>query len=202
MTSSARCEYRLSAFGQTRATMPGAVMPGAVLARMVMAGVLAVFVCLWAGGAIADSQRSYLDLSHDMMRRQLASYDLAAASRTLDRLRRVHPDHDVTAVLAAELQLRRGHVALAAMTLTNLAGSPASARQAVLEANRVLNSLADSSGPQDVIVSGEMLHRVLSAAETGRQTGPIVGLLQPADRFGYTVRDLPRPLPTRIWPFL
>ena len=55
-----------------------------LLAAMLLAGAM-----FGAMPVLADGQRSYLDLSHDTMRQQLAANDLQAAARTLSWIRRV-----------------------------------------------------------------------------------------------------------------
>lgn len=59
-----------------------------LLAAMLLAG--AMFGAMFgAMPVLADGQRTYLDLSHDTMRQQLAANDLQAAARTLSWIRRV-----------------------------------------------------------------------------------------------------------------
>ena len=55
-----------------------------LLEAMLLAGAM-----FGAMPVLADGQRTYLDLSHDTMRQQLAANDLQAAARTLSWIRRV-----------------------------------------------------------------------------------------------------------------
>ena len=55
-----------------------------LFAAMLLAGTM-----FGAMPVLADGQRTYLDLSHDTMRQQLAANDLQAAARTLSWIRRV-----------------------------------------------------------------------------------------------------------------
>ena len=55
-----------------------------LFAAMLLAGAM-----FGAMPVLADGQRTYLDLSHDTMRQQLAANDLQAAARTLSWIRRV-----------------------------------------------------------------------------------------------------------------
>ena len=55
-----------------------------LFAAMLLAGTM-----FGAMPVLADGQRTYLDLSHDPMRQQLAANDLQAAARTLSWIRRV-----------------------------------------------------------------------------------------------------------------
>ena len=57
-----------------------------VFASRVFTSILLTVALLGALPAVANGQRTYLDLSHDTMRQQLAANDLAAAERTLERI--------------------------------------------------------------------------------------------------------------------
>jgi len=59
------------------------LMAGVLVAGVLLAGVMS------GAAAVADSQRTYLDLSHETVRQQLAADDLQAAARTLSWIRRV-----------------------------------------------------------------------------------------------------------------
>jgi len=155
---------------------------------MIVAGLL---VSAMLGGipATADSQRTYLDLSHDTMRQQLAINDLEAASRTLSWIRRVNAKDDVAAVLSAELQLRRGNVALAAMSLIDIISGADTGQAAVLEAQRVLTDLGDGDYLAGVIVTDAMLD------EASRRQNEPLPMLLPAEEgaFAYAVATVPQP---------
>lgn len=153
--------------------------------------VASLLVSAMLGGipATADSQRTYLDLSHDTMRQQLAINDLEAASRTLSWIRRVNAKDDVAAVLSAELQLRRGNVALAAMSLIDIISGADTGQAAVLEAQRVLTDLGDGDYLAGVIVTDAMLD------EASRRQNEPLPMLLPAEEgaFAYAVATVPQP---------
>lgn len=109
-----------------------------------------------ADRTLVPADTTYLDLSYATMRRQLADDELDAASRTLAWIRRVNRQDEVGMVLAAELQLRRGNVAIAAMALIELLERPGISAAARREADRTLSVLASWSAPGDVIVSAPM----------------------------------------------
>jgi hypothetical protein len=174
------------------APLAAALLAVALLAVAIFAGIGLVGAGLVLGPAAADSQRNYLDLSHDTMRQQLAADNLEAAARTLAWIRRVDADDDVATVLAAELQLRRGNVALAAMALLDIISDTDTGQAAVLEAHRVLTGFGDSSHRQGVIVTGAMLEDAASRRKT-----PVQGLLaaQESGAFSYAVVMTPQPVP-------
>jgi thioredoxin-like negative regulator of GroEL len=155
-----------------------------LFAAMLLAG--AMFEAM---PVLADGQRTYLDLSHDTMRQQLAANDLQAAARTLSWIRRVDSEDEVAAVLSAELQLRRGNVALAAMSLIDIISGEDTGQAAVLEAQRVLTDLGDGDYLAGVIVTDAMLE---DAAR--RDDKPLQALL-PAEEgaFAYAVAMAPQP---------
>lgn len=95
-----------------------------------------------ADRTLVPADTTYLDLSYATMRRQLADDELDAASRTLAWIRRVNRQDEVGMVLAAELQLRRGNVAIAAMALIELLERPGISAAARREADRTLSVLA------------------------------------------------------------
>lgn len=140
---------------------------------------------------IAQQDATYLELSHATMRRQLARDELKAASRTLAWIRRVNPDDEVAKVPAAELQLRRGNVAIAAMSLIDIAERSDVSPAAHREAERTLGVLADWSEPGGVIVSAAMLDEVMVTAS------PDLAMLMPPslaagdDGFVYAIVEMP-----------
>ena len=165
-----------------------------VFASRVFTSILLTVALLGALPAVANGQRTYLDLSHDTMRQQLAANDLAAAERTLSWIRRVDENDDVAAVLAAELQLRRGNVALAAMSLLDIIGNPETGTAAVLEAQRVLTDLGDGDHLARVIVTDAMLEE--AARQDGE--GPEILLASEDGVFAYAVAMAPRQDPDQI----
>ena len=165
------------------------VRDGVKMAGMVLFGTVLIGMMLVGGPANADSQRTYLDLSHDTMRQQLAAGDLDRATRTLSWIRRVDPDDDVTSVLAAELQLRSGNIALAAMALLDIISSDAAGQAAVLEAQRVLTELGDGDYLAEIMVTDAMLDAATLAG--GRREAGLVSM--PDDGFAYRVAAMPLP---------
>ena len=164
------------------------LMAGVLVAGVLLAGVMS------GAAAVADSQRTYLDLSHETVRQQLAADDLQAAARTLSWIRRVDARDDVAAVLAAELQLRRGNVALAAMALLDLISDTTTGQEAVLEAQRVLTDLGDGDFMAELVVSDAMLAEAALGAESAPQS------LLPAqeDGFAYAVVTVPQMTPDQM----
>ena len=167
---------------------PGLLTPGLLIPGLLVMGLLVMGLGLAAGPALADGQRTYLDLSHDTMRQQLAADDLDAAARTLSWIRRVDAQDDVAAVLAAELQLRRGNVALAAMSLLDIISDADAGQSAVLEAQRVLTDLGDGDYLASVVVTGAMLEDAAGYSDALPQT------LLPAQEggFAYAVEIVPQ----------
>lgn len=144
-----------------------------------------------ADRTLVPADTTYLDLSYATMRRQLADDELDAASRTLAWIRRVNRQDEVGMVLAAELQLRRGNVAIAAMALIELLERPGISAAARREADRTLSVLASWSAPGDVIVSALMLDQAMAAA------APELAVIRPASMpdtgsgFAYAIAELP-----------
>ena len=144
------------------------------------------------GGMVtAATDMTYLELSHGAMRRQLANDELEAASRTLAWIRRVNPEDEVGKVLAAELQLRRGNVAIAAMSLIDITERPDLGEAARREAERTLSVLASWSEPGAVIVSADMLDEVMAAATPDLVALAPVSLVDAGEGFAYAVEELP-----------
>ena len=173
------------------ATRPisGRLIPG-----FLISGVLMLGFGLAAGPVFADGQRTYLDLSHDTMRQQLAADDLDAAARTLSWIRRVDAEDDVAAVLSAELQLRRGNVALAAMSLLDIISDADTGQSAVLEAQRVLTDLGDGEYLASVMVTGAMLEDAAGYGDAAPQS-----LLSAQEGgFAYAVEIVPQSDPDQI----
>ena len=144
-----------------------------------------------ADRTLVPADTTYLDLSYATMRRQLAEDELDAASRTLAWIRRVNRQDEVGMVLAAELQLRRGNVAIAAMALIELLERPGISAAARREADRTFSVLASWSAPGDVIVSALMLDQAMAAA------APELAVIRPASvpdtgsGFAYAIAELP-----------
>ena len=120
---------------------------------------------------MASTDMTYLELSYATMRRQLADEALDDAAQTLSWIRRVAPQDEVASVLAAELQLRRGNVAIAAMTLLDITERQDVDLAAKREAERTMSVLAGWSGLDGIIVSDAMLDQVMmQAVAVGIQT--------------------------------
>jgi len=167
---------------------------GRLLAGGAFAALLLVGMMTGAAPAGADSKRTYLDLSHDTMRQQLAMNDLEAAARTLSWIRRVDREDDVAAVLAAELQLRRGNVALAAMSLLDIISGTDTGPAAVREAQRVLTDLGDAEGLAGVIVTDAMLDDAVFGF--GKRPQSLVAAEE--GTFAYAVATVPQPDPDQM----
>ena len=165
------------------------MLPGGLIAALLFFGAM-----MGAAPTLADSKRTYLDLSHDTMRQQLATNDLEAAARTLSWIRRVDREDDVATVLAAELQLRRGNVALAAMSLLDIISGTDTGPAAVLEAQRVLTDLGDAEGLAGVIVTDAML----DDAVFGFGEGPQSLFAAEEGAFAYAVATVPQPDPDQV----
>ena len=144
-----------------------------------------------AGHAIDPADMTYLDLSYATMRRQLANDELDAASQTLAWIRRVNRQDEVGMVLAAELQLRRGNVAIAAMALIDIVERPDVGAAAQREAERTLSLLASWSAPGGVIVSASMLDQVMAAASPDRTGIRPLSMTDADTGFAYAIAELP-----------
>ena len=103
--------------------------------------------------SLAAADQTYLGLTYGTMRQQLAANDLEAAERTLGWILRINPDDEMAPVLAAELQLRRGNVAIAAMKLLSIVDLPATGEAARLEAERILQNVRRLSGEDNLRLS-------------------------------------------------
>ena len=144
-----------------------------------------------AGQALAPVDMTYLDLSYATMRRQLANDELDAASQTLAWIRRVNRQDEVGMVLAAELQLRRGNVAIAAMALIDIVERPDVSAAAQREAERTLSLLASWSAPGGVVVSAAMLDQVMAAASPALTDIRPLSMTDADAGFAYAVTELP-----------
>ena len=144
-----------------------------------------------AGQALAPVDMTYLDLSYATMRRQLANDELDAASQTLAWIRRVNRQDEVGMVLAAELQLRRGNVAIAAMALIDIVERPDVSAAAQREAERTLSLLASWSAPGGVVVSAAMLDQVMAAASPALTGIRPLSMTDADAGFAYAVAELP-----------
>ena len=138
---------------------------------------------------------TYLELSYATMRRQLAADELDAAAQTLAWIRRVSPQDQVGTALAAELQLRRGNVALAAMALIDLVERPDTGAAARREAERTLSVLASWSDPGGVMVSAAELDEMMAAMSPSLAAIRPLSMTDSAsgatDGFAYAVAELP-----------
>ena len=145
------------------------------------------------GGAfMASTDVTYLELSYATMRRQLADEALDDAAQTLSWIRRVAPEDEVASVLAAELQLRRGNVAIAAMTLLDITERQDVDVAARREAERTMSVLAGWSGLEGIIVSDAMLDQVMmQAAAVGTQIPRRPRRIVDDAVFAYAVGELP-----------
>lgn len=137
-----------------------------------------------SGQSRADS--TYLSLTQDRMRDQLAAGDLEPAARTLQWIRKIDPDDAVTGILAIELQLRRGNVAAAAMRLIEILDGPRVTAATQAEARRILALVKDRGADGAVLVTRAML----DAATLPESQGPLF-LAVIDDAFAYEVVDLP-----------
>ena len=147
------------------------------------------------GGAfMASTDVTYLELSYATMRRQLADEALDDAAQTLSWIRRVAPQDEVASVLAAELQLRRGNVAIAAMTLLDITERQDVDVAARREAERTMSVLAGWSGLEGIIVSDAMLDQVMmQAAAVGTQIPRRPRRIVDDAVFAYAVGEVPAP---------
>ena len=144
------------------------------------------------GTPMASTDMTYLELSYATMRRQLADEALDDAAQTLSWIRRVAPRDDVASVLAAELQLRRGNVAIAAMTLLDITERQDVDAAARREAERTMSVLAGWSGLDGIIVSDAMLDQVMvQAAAVGTQIPISPRRIVDDAVFAYAVGELP-----------
>lgn len=141
---------------------------------------------------MASTDMTYLELSYATMRRQLADDALDDAAQTLSWIRRVAPQDEVASVLAAELQLRRGNVAIAAMTLLDITERQDVDLAAKREAERTMSVLAGWSGLDGIIVSDAMLDQVMmQAVAVGIQTPRSPRRVVDSSAFAYAVDELP-----------
>ena len=141
---------------------------------------------------MASTDMTYLELSYATMRRQLADEALDDAAQTLSWIRRVAPQDEVASVLAAELQLRRGNVATAAMTLLDITERQDVGLAAKREAERTMSVLAGWSGLDGIIVSDAMLDQVMmQAVAVGIQTPRSSRRVVDSSAFAYAVDELP-----------
>ena len=141
---------------------------------------------------MASTDMTYLELSYATMRRQLADEALDDAAQTLSWIRRVAPQDEVASVLAAELQLRRGNVAIAAMTLLDITERQDVDLAAKREAERTMSVLAGWSGLDGIIVSDAMLDQVMmQAVAVGIQTPRSPRRVVDSAAFAYAVGELP-----------
>jgi thioredoxin-like negative regulator of GroEL len=141
---------------------------------------------------MASTDMTYLELSYATMRRQLADEALDDAAQTLSWIRRVAPHDEVASVLAAELQLRRGNVAIAAMTLLDITERQDVDLAAKREAERTMSVLAGWSGLDGIIVSDAMLDQVMmQAVAVGIQTPRSPRRVVDSSAFAYAVDELP-----------
>lgn len=141
---------------------------------------------------MASTDMTYLELSYATMRRQLADEALDDAAQTLSWIRRVAPQDEVASVLAAELQLRRGNVAIAAMTLLDITERQDVDLAAKREAERTMSVLAGWSGLDGIIVSDAMLDQVMmQAVAVGIQTPRSPRRVVDSSAFAYAVDELP-----------
>ena len=97
-------------------------------------------------GVAADvplaAEASYLTRSYAIMRDQMRDGDLQAAAKTLSWIRQVAGDDATVRLLAAELTLRNGRFALAAMQLAELIEAPRTAPHLQDEARLLLDTTA------------------------------------------------------------
>ena len=141
---------------------------------------------------MASTDMTYLELSYARMRRQLADEALDDAAQTLSWIWRVAPQDEVASVLAAELQLRRGNVAIAAMTLLDITERQDVDLAAKREAERTMSVLAGWSGLDGIIVSDAMLDQVMmQAVAVGIQTPRSPSRVVDSAAFAYAVGELP-----------
>ena len=146
------------------------------------------------GTFMASTDVTYLELSYATMRRQLADEALDDAAQTLSWIRRVAPQDEVASVLAAELQLRRGNVAIAAMTLLDITERQDVDVAARREAERTMSVLAGWSGLEGIIVSDAMLDQVMmQAAAVGTQIPRRPRRIVDDAVFAYAVGEVPAP---------
>ena len=142
---------------------------------------------------MASTDTTYLELSYATMRRQLAGEALDDAEQTLAWIRKVAPQDEVAMVLAAELQLRRGNVAIAAMTLLDITERQDVSAPARREAERTMSVLAGWTDLDGIIVSDAMLDRVMVQAAvigTGAPRSP--GRVGGNAAFAYVIGELPQ----------
>ena len=137
-----------------------------------------------SGPSHADS--TYLSLTRERMRQQLAAGDLEPAARTLQWIRKIDPDDAVASVLAIELQLRRGNVAAAAMRLIELLDGSTATGATQAEAERILTLLEQAGAGAAVMVTRAML----DAATLPATPEPLL-LVAVDDGFDYNVVDTP-----------
>ena len=136
--------------------------------------------------AASSANSTYLSLTRDRMRQQLAVGDLDSAARTLQWIRKIDPDDAVASVLAIELQLRRGNIAAAAMRLIEVLDGTPETDPARAEARRILVLLEEEGAGAAVMVTRAMLE----AATLPPTQGPLLAVAVD-DGFGYDIGDLP-----------
>lgn len=134
----------------------------------------------------SHAESTYLSLTREKMRRQLAANDLDRAAQTLQWIRNIDPNDAVTNVLAIELQLRRGNVAAAAMRLIDILGGAPATDAGRAEARRILALLEAEGTGAAVMVTRAML----DAATLPEAPGPLL-VTAVDDGFAYEVGDLP-----------
>ena len=167
------------------ATLLGLVASGAVTFTNARAETVASSDSTGPSGQLG-ADTTYLSLTQDRMRDQLAAGDLEPAARTLQWIRKIDPDDAVTGILAIELQLRRGNVAAAAMRLIEILDGPLVADATRAEARRLLALVEDRGAGDAVLVTRAML----DAATLPETQGPLF-LAVIDDTFVYEVADPP-----------
>ena len=164
--------------------VPAICIPGGIPAR----ADAPVSVAAISLSGPSQGESTYLSLTRERMRHQLAAGDLEAAARTLQWIRKIDPDDAVASVLAIELQLRRGNVAAAAMRLIEVIDGSQTTDATRAEAQRILALHAQEGSGAAVMVTRAMLD--VATLPTVAEPLLLVGV---DHGFGYDIVDTPEP---------
>ena len=165
------------------------MLPGGLIAALLFSGAM-----MGAAPTLADSKRTYLDLSHDTMRQQLATNDLEAAARTLSWIRRADRKTMWQPCLPPSFSCGVAMSRLPPCRFSTSSAGRIPGRGAVLEAQRVLTDLGDAEGLAGVIVTDAML----DDAAFGFGEAPQSLFATDEGAFAYTVATVPQSDPDQV----
>ena len=175
--------------------IPGGI-PGGITGGITARADAPVSIAAISLSGPSHGESTYLSLTRERMRQQLAAGDLESAARTLQWIRKIDSDDAVASVLDIELQLRRGNVAAAAMRLIEVLDGSQTTDATRAEAQRILALLAQEGSGAAVMVTRAMLDE----ANLPDATVPLL-LAADGDGFAYEIGTSPpgdNDMPIRI----